>query len=303
MLQRYECGSSFSTGNETYFFSHFFSPSELRLDGMLQCDTDALVLWQFLGMKFIISIVTRLVPRSYLHHVSHFFLQILGLFYRGNRVEDPISGHTFKSFLPYGRMVSRPNALSPATLSLERHRLMWLYLQRETPFFSAPLKVLHIAPEYCFLKRFKSMKKLDYTTGDLLSPWADIKMDINAMPFEDNSFDVVFCNHVLEHIPDDVHAMREIYRVMKPGAWAILQVPMNPTAELTDEDVSITDPRERERRFLQADHFRLYGKDYAQRLQLAGFQVEVNDLVLRLSPEERMRFALPEAEMLYIARK
>jgi hypothetical protein len=78
---------------------------------------------------------------------------------------------------------------------------------------------------------------------------------------------------------------------------------MNPTAELTDEDVSITDPRERERRFLQADHFRLYGKDYAQRLHLAGFQVEVNDLVLRLSPEERMRFALPEAEMLYIARK
>lgn len=254
-------------------------------------------------MKFIISIVTRLVPRSYLHHVSHFFLKIIGLFYFGNRVEDPITGDTFGRFLPYGRMVSRKNALSPSTLSLERHRLMWLYLQRETDFFTAALKVLHIAPEYCFLKRFKSMKNLDYLSGDLLSPWADIKMDIQAMPFESNSFDVVFCNHVLEHIPDDVHAMKEICRVMKPGAWAILQVPMRPGAEKTDEDISITDPRERERRFLQADHFRLYGNDYADRLALAGFEVEINDLALRLSQIERERYAVPAAEMLYIARK
>jgi SAM-dependent methyltransferase len=254
-------------------------------------------------MKFIISIVTRLVPRSYLHHVSHFFLRFVGLFYIGNRVEDPITGDTFRQFLPYGRMVSRKNALSPSTLSLERHRLMWLYLQRETDFFHAPYKVLHIAPEYCFLKRFKSMKNIDYLTGDLLSPWADIKMDINHMPFKSNTFDVVFCNHVLEHIPDDVHAMREICRVMKPGAWAILQVPMNPGAEKTDEDISITDPKERERRFLQSDHFRLYGTDYSERLEKAGFQVEVNDLALRLSNEERERFAVPAAEMLYIARK
>lgn len=147
------------------------------------------------------------------------------------------------------------------------------------------------------------MKNLDYVTGDLLSPWADIKMDINAMPFEANTFDVVFCNHVLEHIPDDVHAMREIFRVLKPGGWSILQVPMNPGAQVTDEDISITDPRERERRFLQADHFRLYGKDYADRLSTAGFHVEINDLAVRLSEAERERFAVPAAELLYIGRK
>jgi ubiquinone/menaquinone biosynthesis C-methylase UbiE len=128
-------------------------------------------------------------------------------------------------------------------------------------------------------------------------------MDINAMPFADNAYDVVFCNHVLEHIPDDVHAMREIYRVMKPGGWAILQVPQRYEMEKTDEDITITDPKERERRFLQNDHFRLYGKDYADRLKTAGFDVEENMLVKTLSADQVKRYALPENEVLYIARK
>lgn len=254
-------------------------------------------------MKFIISIVTRIIPRKYLHHVSHFCLRIVGLFYRGNRYEDPITGITYRKLLPYGRVQSRANALAPDSMALERHRLMWLYLKTKTNFFSANLKLLHIAPEYCFIKRFKNMKNLDYTTGDLESPWADVKMDINAMPFEDNCFDVVFCNHVLEHIPDDVHAMREILRVMKPGGWSILQVPQNYDMAKTDEDLTITDPKERERRFLQNDHFRLYGRDYADRLIKAGFEVEENHLVKELAPELRERYALPISEVLYIARK
>lgn len=254
-------------------------------------------------MKFIISLVTRIIPRKYLHHVSHFFLRIIGLFYAGNTVQDPITGKTYSKFLPYGRVQSRPNALSPDSMSLERHRLMWLYLQRETAFFTAPLKVLHIAPEYCFISRMKQMKNLAYVTGDLESPWADVKMDICAMPFDDNSFDVVFCNHVLEHIPDDQLAMKEILRVMKPGAWSILQVPQNIAMEHTDEDATITDPTERERRFLQSDHFRLYGRDYGQRLAKAGFIVEENDLSVRLSKEEQQRFAIPVGELLYIGRK
>lgn len=254
-------------------------------------------------MKFIISIVTRIIPRKYLHHVSHFFLRIVGLFYRGSRFEDPITGIRYRKLLPYGRMQSRANALSPDSMSLERHRLMWLYLKRKTDFFSAPLKVLHIAPEYCFIKRFKAMKNLDYTTGDLESPWADVKMDINAMPFADNSFDVVFCNHVLEHIEDDRHAMREILRVMKPGGWSILQVPQNYAMEHTDEDFTVTDPRERERRFLQNDHYRLYGRDYGQRLREAGFVVTEDKLIEELSPAEVEKYALPPHEILYIGRK
>ena len=254
-------------------------------------------------MKLLVSLATRIIPRKYLHYVAHFFLRILSLFYRGNRFEDPITGITYRKLLPYGRMQSRANALAPDSMSLERHRLMWLYLKMKTDFFTARYKVLHIAPEYCFIHRFKKMTNLDYTTGDLESPWADVKMDINAMPFADNTYDVVFCNHVLEHIPDDVHAMREIYRVMKPGGWAILQVPQRYEMEKTDEDVSITDPKERERRFLQADHFRLYGRDYADRLKIAGFEVEENWLVKELSADLVQRYALPENEVLYIARK
>jgi SAM-dependent methyltransferase len=254
-------------------------------------------------MRKLVSLITRLIPRKYLHHVSHFFLRLLALLYRGKGFTDPINGKNYRRFLPYGRLHSRANALSPATLSLERHRLMHLYLERKTDFFSASYKVLHIAPEYCFLKRFKQQPNLEYITADLESPWADVKMDINAMPFEDNSFDVVFCNHVLEHIPDDVHAMREILRVLKPGGWALMQVPMNPDADLTDEDISITDPRERERRFLQDDHFRLYGKDYADRLALAGFRVHIDRLIEELPDEEVKRFALMEGEWLYIGYK
>lgn len=254
-------------------------------------------------MKLLVSLATRIIPRKYLHYVAHFFLRIVSLFYRGNQFEDPISGITYRKLLPYGRLHSRNNALAPDSMSLERHRLMWLYLKMKTNFFTARLKVLHIAPEFCFIKRFKKMPNLDYITADLESPWANVKMDINAMPFSSNSFDVVFCNHVLEHIPDDIHAMREIYRVMKPGGWAILQVPQNYEMEKTDEDITITDPKERERRFLQADHFRLYGRDYADRLKMAGFDVEENRLVEELDVDLVKRYALPEKEVLYIARK
>ena len=178
-------------------------------------------------MKFIISLATRLIPRHYLQHVSHFFLQIFSLFMRGNKFEDPINGKTYRKLLPYGRLQSRENALAPDSMSLERHRLMWLFMQEKTNFFTANLKFLHIAPEYCFIKIFKGMKNLDYTTGDLISPWADVKMDVHAIPFEENTFDVVICNHVLEHVEDSHKVMTEFYRVMKPGGWGIFQVPID----------------------------------------------------------------------------
>jgi len=98
--------------------------------------------------------------------------------------------------------------------------LLWLYLQRKTSFFSAPLKVLHIAPEQAFYKRFRQQPNLEYITSDLYSPLADVKADICALPFEDEQFDVILCNHVLEHIPDDTQAMRELYRVLKKGGSA-----------------------------------------------------------------------------------
>lgn len=228
---------------------------------------------------------------------------VLVWMYRGNNFTDPIDGKSYKSFLPYGYEKQRQNVLSPGTLSLERHRLMWLYLQNETEFFSDKLKVLHMAPEQSFYKRFRTMKNLDYTTCDLDSPIADVQADIQNLPFEDNSFDVIFCNHVLEHVDDDKKALSELFRVMKPGGWGILQVPIRYQQEKTFEDPTITDRQERIEKFGQYDHVRVYGMDYYQKLADAGFEVEKVNLSQKLTDEEIKRFALEKNEILPLVSK
>ncbi|NJW54655.1 class I SAM-dependent methyltransferase, partial [Salinimicrobium oceani] len=174
---------------------------------------------------------------------------------------------SFRKFLPYGYEQQRDNVLSPSTLSLERHRLLWIYLKEHTTFFTAPHKVLHFAPEQAFYSRFKKLKNLDYTTTDLNSPLADVKADICDLPFEDNAFDFILCNHVLEHIPDDKKAMAELFRILRPGGTAILQIPQDLKREKTFEDDSITDPKERAKIFGQYDHVRVYGRDYFEQLR------------------------------------
>jgi SAM-dependent methyltransferase len=222
---------------------------------------------------------------------------------KGDRYTDPIDGKSFRKFLSYGYENQRPNVLSPSTLSLERHRLLWLYLKRETRFFTDPLKVLHFAPEQAFYKRFRRLDHLDYTTTDLNSPLADVKADICKLPFEEDSFDVILCNHVLEHIPDDHKAMTELYRVMKPGGWGIFQIPQDLKREETFEDHSITDKRERARIFGQYDHVRVYGKDYFDKLRAVGFQVEEIDYTTTLSPEEVERYRLAKGEIIPLVKK
>ncbi|HEX8546689.1 MAG TPA: class I SAM-dependent methyltransferase [Cytophagaceae bacterium] len=254
-------------------------------------------------MKAIISFVIRKVPRKYLQIISPLALKFLALFYAGNKVQCPISGRTYSKFLPYGRNPARPNALCPDSLSLERHRLMWLYLKEKTNFFTANLKVLHVAPEHCFLQRFEAMKNLDYVTADIESPLAKIKMDIHDIPFPDNTFDVAFCNHVMEHVRDDIRATSELHRVLKPGGWAIIQSPLDLTRDVTFEDNTITSPSEREKIFGQNDHVRVYGKDYGRRLEKGGFQVIEDDYVKKLDKSIVERYALPSAEIIYLCRK
>lgn len=236
-------------------------------------------------------------------NLSIFLRPVIVLFFKGSNFTDPIDGKSYRKFLPYGYGKQRPNALSPGTLSLERHRQMWLYLQNETNFFTHKLKVLHIAPEQEFLRKFKKMKNLEYTSADLFSPIVDVKADIVDLPFEDNSFDVIICNHVLEHIVDDRKAMSELYRVMKSGGWGIVQVPMKNSLEKTYEDFTITDPKERQKHFGQYDHVRWYGMDYFDRLKSVGFDADINFYSQKFSETDIERFGLNKNEILPVVRK
>lgn len=222
---------------------------------------------------------------------------------RGRGFVDPIDGKSYRMFLPYGYGKQRTNVLAPGTLSLERHRLLWLYLQRETDFFSAKRRLLHFAPEQAFYQRFKKMPQLDYVTTDLHSPLADVKADICQLPFEDNSFDMILCNHVLEHIPDDQKAMQELYRVLKPGGLGIFQIPQDRSRATTFQDDSITDPKERAAIFGQYDHVRVYGMDYFDRLTQVGFQVKAVDYTAQFSEEEIQKYGLAAGELLPVCSK
>ena len=188
-------------------------------------------------------------------------------------------------------------------MSLERHRMRWLYLKNETNFFTAKLKVLHFAPEQAFYKRFRKLENLDYTTTDLNSPLADIKADICNLPFENNSYDVILCNHVLEHIPDDTKAMQELYRIMKPNGWGIFQIPQDLSRDKTFEDNSITDKKERAKLFGQYDHVRIYGRDYFDKLRSVGFTVEEVDYTSKLSEEEITKYSLSKGEIIPLGKK
>ncbi|MDP5001765.1 MAG: SAM-dependent methyltransferase, partial [Flavobacterium sp.] len=140
-------------------------------------------------MKKLFKLILNTIPRPILIRLSIVVRPVLAFLLKGSRFTDPIDGKSFRLFLPYGYGTQRNNVLSPSTLSLERHRLLWLYLQNETDFFTAPKKVLHFAPEQEFYKRFKKQSNLDYKTTDLFSPLADVKADICNLPFEDNSYD------------------------------------------------------------------------------------------------------------------
>jgi len=245
----------------------------------------------------------NLFPRPLLIRLSRWVRPFLDLWFRGNRFTDPINKKSYRKFLPYGYVRQRNHALSPGSLSLERHRLLWLYLERETDFFKKSLKVLHVAPEQAFYKSFKKLDNIDYTTTDLHSPLANVKADICDLPFKENQFDVILCNHVLEHIPNDKKAMQELFRVLKPGGWAILQVPLDSKRLKTFQDDTITDPKERMRVFGQYDHVRLYGMDYFEKLEKSGFSTQAIIYAEELTSEEITRFGVVSHEIIPVCFK
>ena len=179
-------------------------------------------------MKKIYKYLLNTLPRPLLIKLSYIFKFFAPLAYKGDNVYCPVCEKRFRKFLSYGsNKAHRENVLCPYDLTLERHRLMWLYLKNTNFFESKSLSVLHVAPEQCFYPIFKNQKNLNYTTADLESPLADLHFDLHQIPLEDNTYDVIFCNHVLEHVDDDLKCIKELYRVMKPGGWGIFQVPID----------------------------------------------------------------------------
>lgn len=196
-----------------------------------------------------------------------------GLIYAGEGRFCPVCGKSARRFKP-SPIDGREDAQCVYCGALERHRLVWLFIQKKTHLFDGkPKTMLHVAPESCLEPGLRERLGDNYLTADLLNPRAMVRMDITDIQYADQSFDVIACSHVLEHVQDDRRAMREFFRVLKNDGWAIFLVPV--TSDHTIEDPSIIDPKERLRVFGQADHVRRYGPDFVDRLREAGFAVEI----------------------------
>ena len=209
--------------------------------------------------------------------------------------ECPCCRGRFVMFLPFG-VERRINAQCPKCGALERHRLLCLYLKDKTDFFQNNLKVLHVAPLVYLRKKFENLENLDYISADISAPGVTIKMDITNINLPDDQFDCVICNHVLEHIIDDGKAMRELLRVLKPGGFAILQSPIDDNRDKTFEDLSVVLPKERERAFGQWDHVRIYGRDYKDRLEKAGFTVKLDTYAMEMEESKRKMYGVSKSE-------
>jgi SAM-dependent methyltransferase len=224
------------------------------------------------------------------------------LIYRGHERLCPICGFNAKMFLHSGAP-PRADAQCPSCGALERHRLFWSYMLKVSGLIAnPPCRALHIAPELILEQKLRPLVGKGYITADLMQANVDVRMDITDIKYPDCSFDFIYCSHVLEHVPDDMKAMREFRRVLTMSGSAILLVPI--TAEQTVEDPSIEDPKERLRLFGQEDHVRKYGPDYLFRLENAGFNVEVLDPEDFLDAREIERMGItPAAGVIYVCRK
>lgn len=228
-------------------------------------------------------------------------LTVKRIVYFGKQRYCPVCGSAVRLFQVFGG-VPRPDARCPVCGSLERHRLVWLFFQQRTDLFDPEnKKMFYVAPETHMVKRLPEIPGLDCITADLVKGRAMMRVDITDIPFGDAAFDVIYCSHVLEHVQEDRRAMGEFYRILKPGGWAVLQVPI--TSDVTIEDASVTDPGEREKLFGQADHVRRYGPDYKDRLIEAGFNlrcVKAGDMADR---SERIQMGLMENEDIFFCVK
>ena len=241
------------------------------------------------------SISTTLSPGAQrsVRRIRDFVDRLIAIPYHGNERFCPVCKQESSQFRRFG-IIKRDDAQCPHCGVLERHRLVRLYFQRLTNLFDGkPKKMLHVAPERPLEVRLRDELGEGYLTADLLDRRAMVQMDITDIQYPDQTFDVIYCSHVLEHVPDDKKAMREFHRVLKNDGWAILLVPI--TSDSTYEDASITSAEDRLQAFGQDDHVRRYGPDYADRLREAGFQVKISKPADVASSEEIARMGLTDA--------
>jgi len=224
------------------------------------------------------------------------------IFFARNRY-CPVCESWSRRFFSHGLAArSRKDIICPICLSHDRHRFAWTFIKSSTDLNEGSLKrLLHFAPEAEIERRFRSIPGVRYLSADLASPHAMGEIDITAIPWPEASFDAIYCSHVLEHVPEDRRAMSEIFRVLSPGGWALIQVPISNKDTL--EDPSVTDPAERERLFWQSDHVRLYGLDIKDRLAAVGFEPEVIFAQQLVGPEDCERMRLPAVEPLFFCKK
>lgn len=210
---------------------------------------------------------------------------------RPGLIQCPICGASATRFLPFG-LAARPNAQCPSCGSVERHRFLWLYLLRRTNLLTGRYRLLHTAPEPTLEARLRPLPNLRYTSVDLFNPNADVEADLTDLPFRDGAFDAAITCHVLEHIPDDRAAGRELARVLRAGGRAVVMVPHDPRRPRTYEDSSVTTAAGRMRAFGHPFHHRIYGADFIDRLEEAGFAVTVIATASLFTPHQRRRFRI-----------
>lgn len=255
------------------------------------------------------NIIKKIIPNSVLEKYHRYQLYKLEQQFIGSTVHCTICGSHYREFGPYGNF-GRKNALCFHCGSLERHRLYWLYFNNKLKLLEKEISVLHFAPAKILFEKFSSLSNIKYTPCDLNTNLYNykngpevVKVNIESIPFEAESFDFILCSHVLEHVPNDKLAMSELFRVMKKGGAGIIQVPIDYKREFTYEDATITDPLERTKAFGQHDHLRMYGRDYKNKLEGVGFKVVEDNFVNTFSSDEQYRLGLSNSEFIYYCSK
>lgn len=249
--------------------------------------------------------IRRLMPDKIFHLLRNSKKEVLKLFYRGDKVYCVCCGSSFRSFAPFG-VNKLPNRMCLECDSLERDRLMWMYLEMKTDLYNKQVKMLHVAPERIFYKKFKNMPNIEYYPVDKYPapyPSGTKYMDLLNHQLPPESFDVIICNHVFQYIEQDLQAMRAVYSLLKKGGWAILQVPIDWNREFTFEDFTITDPAQREIVFGLREHVRWYGKDYGSKLEKAGFEVKKDDFISEFTAEELTHYGLWKGQPIWYCKR